>query len=363
MLIRKLLENDSIRNRYIQQFCDQLNTTFKYDRALAILDSLKNDVAKESVYHQKRWGVSSNIYKVSFDKLYEHIEKRPNILFRQLRERFNLKELVPIKIVNTEGGSIKINSIITSGLFEGSYFKGLPIQIEAKPKFDYVFIGWKELPNKGRSIIINLADSITLTPVFKKRKQSIFRNKLIINEIDAEQDSIADTDYIEILNTGKEVIDINGWIISDGEHNFEISESIQIEPGNYFVFTEKEDLFKKTYAIQNYEGGLAFGISKKGEIVTIYDKDSLLVDRVSTLNWQKEEKGKNWSRVSLDCEHEYFNSWVQENPTPGLRNWFCAELKKNKEKKKNRSFWLVAAGIGLSLFGFGLILVKLKRLN
>ncbi len=363
LLIRKLLENDSIKNKYVAQFSDLINTVFRPDNAVYLLDSLKNDVEKEIKHHKKRWGVTNHIYEFSFNKLYDFIAKRPEILQNQLKERFDLGDLVKVRINNTEGGVVRLNTLLVEDAFDGSYFTNTRIQVEAKPDFGYTFVGWEQSKTKGKLIDTLLKDSITFVPIFKKRKASKFKGSIIINEIDAEQDSIYDTDYIELANISDRAVDLKGWIISDDSHNYKIKESIVLNPGGYFVFTENKDVFERRYSIENVVGGLCFGISKKGEIVTIHDKDSLNVDRVATANWKKESGKLNWSKVFKSCSDELYNSWVQEKPTPGNKNRYCSELESEKRKSTDIRNWLFIIGGALLLLGLGIILFIFKRKN
>ncbi len=363
LLIRKLLENDSIKNSYIVQFSDLINTVFRAENAKLVLDSLKSDVANEVNYHKKRWGITNYIYDFSFNKLYDFITRRPELLQSQLKQRFDLGDLVKVKINNTKGGVVRLNTLLVQDSFEGLYFTNTQIQVEAKPDFGYTFVGWKLNETKGKFVDILLQDSITFTPIFRKRKASKLKGSIIINEIDAEQDSTYDTDYIELANIGNEAVDLKGWIISDGSHNYSVKESLLLNPGGYFVFTEKKDVFERMYSIENCKGELGFGISKKGEIVTIYDKDSLIVDRVSTIYWKKELKKLNWSRVSQSCNDELYNSWVQEIPTPGSKNRYCSDLEKERRKSVDIKNWLFIVGGALMLLGLGVSLFIFKRKN
>lgn len=111
LLIRKLLENDSIKHIYIQRFCDLLNSTFEPNRASRILDSITEQVEKEVTYHQKRWGVEEYIYEFSLRKLYTHVQERPALLFQQLQKRFNLEGTVRVEYNSVEGGMLRLNSL------------------------------------------------------------------------------------------------------------------------------------------------------------------------------------------------------------------------------------------------------------
>lgn len=360
-LIRKLLENDSIKELYIQRFCDLLNTTFKAENGLTLLDSLKNQVKNESVYHRKRWDVTNQIYDLSYRKLYTHVQERPKLLFDQLKNRFDLEDRVKVSIHNTKGGTVQINNLTINSVFIGEYFKNIPIYIEAKPDFDYRFIGWKELKHNSRKLDTTLQRSITLTPLFKKRPFSSFVNRIVINEIDAEQDSAGDSDYIELLNNSGERIDIGGWILEDDKHIYKIPGSFILKPGEYVTITEDSTIFKKSYKNDNFFAGLSFGINKKGEKIRLYDTDSLLVDRVSTHGWKREKNGLNWSRVSSNCENEYYNSWNMEEPTPGEMNIFCERLQEMRENEERIKFWSLIIGIIFASLGIGIILFNLMR--
>tara|TARA_B100000508_G_scaffold141092_1_gene146444 strand:+ start:109945 stop:112941 length:2997 start_codon:yes stop_codon:yes gene_type:complete len=367
-LMRKLLENDSIKELYIQQFSDLLNTTFKTENALQVLDDLKDQVEQESVYHKDRWGVSDRIYEYSFDKIYTHIKHRPELLFDQLKDRFDLEERIEVEVLTSKGGKVKLNNLTITNKFKGEYFKGLPLTVEAIPDFDYRFVGWRRLEKKSLKFELVPQESIVLIPVFEKREGSQFVNQVVINEIDAEQDKAFDTDYIELLSTSDRTLDISNWIIADDENYFVLPNNLFLESGAYLVITQDSMRYQKRYKNHNFIGGLSFGINKKGERIRLYDADSMLVDQVSTKKWKHERQNMNWARVTGNCEDEYFNNWIMERPTPGDQNGFCGELYANNERNKKISFWLlisgsIIGGIGLVIIIFRLLIrIEMERM-
>lgn len=360
-LIRKLLENDSIKELYIQQFSDLLNTVFEANNAKSILDSLKKQVDNEARYHQKRWGVSDKLYDFSFSKLYTHVRERPKILFKQLQQRFELDGLINVQIYTSKGGVVQLNNLTLEKEFNGRYFKNIPLHIEAIPDFDYRFVGWKEL-NGGSKLLDSIPKAdITLTPVFEKASYSPFLTQVVINEIDAEQDSAYNSDFIELFNISGKTIDLGGWILSDKKHYSILPKGLKLEPKGYLVITKDSVTFRKSYKNDNFFAGLTFGVNKKGETICLYDSDSLLVDQVSTEQWGLEKEGMNWSRVSGDCENEFYNNWTMEKPTPGRQNLFCGELHKQREKSELIGYWVFVSGIifaSLLFIGVGFKLLR-----
>lgn len=360
VLIRKLLENDSIKTLYIQQFCDLLNTTFKKERAKLILDSLRLQVEHESAYHKERWNIEETIYDLSFSKLYNHIEHRPAILFEHLKDRFNLEKLVTVEVDIPDGVKIRFNNLILDKPFKGNYFSGLPIHMEVLPSFDYDFVGWKSLKSDSRCISFHPGEDIKIVPLVEKRKQSPYAHKVIITEIDAEQDSTYDTDFIELYNTTEQTTDLSGWIISDINNTYQIPENTLLKAKEYLVITENDQIFHKAYEGAAL-GGLSFGINKKGEVLCLYDIDSCLVDRVDTRQWSKEKKGLNWSRSSHSANNVNYHSWIQELPSPLKSSSFSLDSKRRKEKDQQQAFWIIISGIIFVLIGFSLFLFTLLK--
>ena len=87
---------------------------------------------------------------------------------------------------------------------------------------------------------------------------------VVINEILAHSDE-APNDWIELLNTTDEDIDIGGWFLSDSPDNLEkyrIADGTQIQAGKYYILTE-DDHF-----------GPAFALSELGEELFLTSADA-----------------------------------------------------------------------------------------
>lgn len=176
-LFRTLLENKDFRNDFINRFADLLNTEFKEDRVITIIDEMQDEVAPHIDEHINRWrglGGSIEAWENHVDNLRNFARKRQDYVVSHIINHFNLEGTVNISLdtLNRHGGDIRINSIdINSNNypFEGIYFKGVPIEITAIPKVGYRFDGWEgSYIDKSTTINITPHGDINLRARFVK---------------------------------------------------------------------------------------------------------------------------------------------------------------------------------------------------
>ena len=93
-LMRKLLENDEFRARFITAYCYHMNTTFAPERAVAILDEMAATIDGEIKLNQKRWGRPkySEWSEKTVPFLRNYLETRPEKMKADLMESFHLSE-------------------------------------------------------------------------------------------------------------------------------------------------------------------------------------------------------------------------------------------------------------------------------
>lgn len=93
-LMRKLLENDEFRTRFITAYCYHMNTTFAPDRAVAILDRMADEIdgeirLNEKVWHQPKYSEWSG---TTVPYLRNYLKDRPGEIKKNLMESFRLSE-------------------------------------------------------------------------------------------------------------------------------------------------------------------------------------------------------------------------------------------------------------------------------
>ena len=93
-LMRKLLENEEFRTRFITAYCYHMNTTFSPDRAVAILDKMADDIDGEIKLNEKVWHTPkySKWSGTTVPYLRNYLKDRPGEIRKNLMESFHLSE-------------------------------------------------------------------------------------------------------------------------------------------------------------------------------------------------------------------------------------------------------------------------------
>lgn len=374
LIIRKLLENDSIKHRYINYLSDILNTSYEPKNALEFINEQEQLVAEEIPHHLKRWKVSSKRYQQSMDDLKTFAEKRPDAVRGHIIEKFNLPGTVHITIdYKKNKGNVRFNSLTPKPEFSGIYLKDVPQIFEAHPYFDYEFVEWKHNgSNKSQQYESFTQDSVFIEAVFKKREYSPYRGKISITEIDATQSEENNSgDWIELKNITNETIDVSNWQLRDDndDHVFIFPNNIKIRKNDFLIVYEDSIKFFSVYKdTLKTIGGFGFGIGKKKDKVRLYDAYGNIVDAVNLKNLKGEEKGEyNWVKKDERIVEFFSENWHLEKKTPEKESRYYLQLLKMEENDnwwRNVFFYIgISSGIlALTLF-FLFFAYKIKNRN
>ncbi|PKP17210.1 MAG: hypothetical protein CVU07_04620, partial [Bacteroidetes bacterium HGW-Bacteroidetes-23] len=156
LILRKLLENTTFKNNFINRFADLLNTTYLPERVIDIISEMKSGVENEIIEHGQRWNSihSLELWNSNIDVMIEFSNERPAHQRNHILEKFEIESTlgVQINVSDEDHGYIKINTIeilpTTPGVQEnpypwlGVYFKNIPITLKAIAKPGYVFSHW-----------------------------------------------------------------------------------------------------------------------------------------------------------------------------------------------------------------------------
>jgi hypothetical protein len=283
LLQRKLVENSKIKNKFINQIADLLNTNFKSDRVVNTINTLANHISNEITRHRQRWNLSGE----STAKLITFANERPAYLRTHVRNFFGCGNDGQITVNSTAGGKVKLNSRTlqkTDFPWKGIYFDNNAIYLKAIPEPGYKFDGWS-------GDITSSSDSLSLYVV---RSANIYANFLIdnsdskgivINEINYNSSSQFDPgDWIEIYNRSNNNIDISKWSISDSDpsHAFTFPSGTILEANKYLVIVEKNGSFTSCFPnVKNFTGSMDFGLSGSGELIKIMDENKNIIDSLT----------------------------------------------------------------------------------
>ena len=367
LIIRNLLENDSIKNLYVNRFADHLNTIFSAKTVNFKIDSIQNMLKEEMPYHFKKWR-SSNIerWERYVQRMKDYASNRPYYVRLHLMDRFDLSDTIAVAIQNQypEMGYVQINSIRVDKSFSGVYFKDASPSLEAKAKYGYEFVKWDELDSVTTEKFL-LNENAVLKPIFQERELSHYSSIVVINELSAHQDSmLSQGDWIEFYNTSKDTVDLSGWKVVSNDNEFVFPDSSKIQPKGYLLLSANpQEMVLMSKGGQVFNVSLGFGLSSKKEKLLLIDAENNIVD---SLRYDIEidfptlldSGNKNIERVN-----PLLDNWeASVKPSPGMENVLYEPIKTKKiEKQGNSVFYIVGVVVLFGLLLMGMLLIRKKR--
>lgn len=171
LLFRRLLLNTEFRNLFINTMADLLNSSFRESRATNVVNEIQSWIAPAIPDHVRRWrmlGDSTNAWRSEVNTLRLFAAQRPSHVRLDMVQQFHLPGFSPITLdCDPRGaGELQINSlrlqeqldgvVSATNLFpwRGTYFRTVPIQVEAKARPGYRFIGWKGMDASAGSPLL-----------------------------------------------------------------------------------------------------------------------------------------------------------------------------------------------------------------
>jgi hypothetical protein len=176
----KGMQNDRFKNYFINRFADVMNTSYRNDRLIAVENDMYNQTVIEMQKEYARWGDANNINGQMNDFNNNHLVFQDQLTLRtpvvrdNIENRFGLPRQVDVTLDVLPLGSGKIHiSTITPDTYpwEGVYFDGIPVKIEAiaNPGFQFLHWGNNALLNDTLNIVFNdtlQANEINFTAYF-----------------------------------------------------------------------------------------------------------------------------------------------------------------------------------------------------
>jgi CotH kinase protein/Secretion system C-terminal sorting domain/Fn3 associated len=222
----KSLGNQRFKNYFINRFADVMNTAYKFERLSAIDNNFFDESVLEMVNEYERWGDPFNIPDQMNDFYENHLEfqfqisERTEQVRNQIEDNFSLNNQVDVTLDVHPVGAGKIHiSTITPNTYpwEGVYFNGIPVKIEAIAENGYTFLNW------GNNSLIQ--DTLN----------SVFNNILNVNNIvfdayfqgnpDGLSDIIGNKEFILFPNPVKDKLSLlNKSTTNYNQLNYEITD-------------------------------------------------------------------------------------------------------------------------------------------
>ena len=297
LLQRKLVQNPTIRNRFINQIADLLNTNFKSPRVADVINTMASHIATELPKHRTRWSLTGE----NTTKMITFANERPAYLRTHVRNYFNCGSDGTLTIQATGNGSVQLNTLtLTSAQlpFAGVYFQGNAVHLTAIPAPGYKFAGWSGAVSSS-SDTLSLLVGRTTTMVAAFSVDSSDANPVVINEINYNSSDLFNSgDWVELYNYGTKSVDVSKWVFRDSDpaHGFTIPAGTTLGSGQYLVLVEDSSLFKSRFPdVKSFIGQMDFGFSGSGEFIKLSNDKGLGIDSLTygdQAPWPTEADGK-----------------------------------------------------------------------
>ncbi len=173
-MFHALMANEDFRHRLINRMADLMNSYFKPEHALELLNSRYSAVQSELDFDHSRWDRDPVPWFYSYQNF---VRERPAIQRQEMMDVLNLSDTSVVTLkTNPSQGKIRINTVVIQdelpgvedpGNWQGTYFHDVPTEVEAIPGPGMVFSHWKELPaGTPARTTLYLEHDTTLTAVF-----------------------------------------------------------------------------------------------------------------------------------------------------------------------------------------------------
>jgi hypothetical protein len=332
-LPRKLVENPKIRTKYVNLVADLLNTNFKSDWVVNIINQMAAHIANEGVKHRQRWGISQSTFNSHIQRMIAFAQERPAYLRDFIRNFFNGGLDGKLTINATEGGKVILNSIHLEGTdfpWSGLYFLSIPVELKAVANEGYKFDGWSgAVTSTDPAITLSILRHTNLDASFSIDPN--FSTEIVINEINYNSaDNFDSGDWIELYNTGSQPVNIGGWYFTDSDdnHKFIFPAGTVIEPGAYLVAVANDSAFSSRFPdVKNYIGETGFGLSGAGEFMKLVNNKDQLIDSLTYRNqlpWpvDADGSGATLELINAASDNSKAENWKAstQHGTPGKQN-------------------------------------------
>ena len=166
-LIRCLLKNKDFEAAFINRLAVLLQTNFEQSKILARIDKMMSEIEQEIPRDQERWSHDAAYMDEQLNVIKNFAKTRADILTDNLRDFFDLKETVPVKLSTTGPGTILVHGLpLNESEITVNFFKKYPVTLTAKPQKGHKWGGWSD-GDTNTTRIIYPEKTKTLTAIYK----------------------------------------------------------------------------------------------------------------------------------------------------------------------------------------------------
>jgi hypothetical protein len=320
-ILRNLLKNDEFENFFIAKLCDLLATNFDPEVSVPWVDARADPLMTEVPNHFERWDLEPFFWFKHIKDIKYYLEQRPDAVMDHYREFFDLSNTYALSIYTTDkGGDVLINNqVIKEYPWSGLYFEDLVLDLEASPDIGFNFSGWDGIDENWEEVKIRIDKDLSINAKF----DPIPGFERVVNEICFS--SAETNDWIELFNPTDQSIDLTGWEIMDDDNSpFVFPTGTVVQEGDFIVVCRDQNAFDAKYNGVKSIGNLEFGLSKRGDEVSLYNDSGALIDKLEykvVYPWPDSEE--SISLLNPDINNTYPGNWqnTDERKSPGSYNY------------------------------------------
>lgn len=336
----KLMQNDSLREYFINYYLDLLNTEFvadEFEENLSFLVQYLGQDVQDHLLHWKPIIQASNGGPLDWDQYIESLRsplsQRNSAARSHLSAAFELSQQIPlrIEISPSSAGHIQLNTLDLQDFpWTGTYLRRNPVNVTAIARPGYRFAGWADplLPDSNH-LRYELDASCTLTALFEV--DSTYQPQLVINEIMyADKPSRKGGDWVELYNASDAPINLDQWTLGDqtSDNRFSFPAGTTLPPEQYIIICRDPSAFLGAFpGTSIVPRALGFGLGKT-DAVRIWNPNGQLVDSVAYSNqapWPQiaDAQGASLALRDPQLKTNYPQNWISRSdysPSPGRRN-------------------------------------------
>lgn len=288
MMLSKFIQNSQFKIDFVNRYADLLNTVFKPDTMLKLLNKYRNNLSPEMQRAYKNFlpAKDTNEWINYLNDVTNFINQRPAIVRNHIRNYFNLLGDVNITIdaAQPNMGKVKINSVKPDSLpWTGIYFNGNPVTITAIAEPGYMFDYWEPnlaypTNNYNMTIVQNFAQNDIARAHFK------LAPSIAVTEINFKSDPTRNSsDWIEFYNYGSTPITMSNWKIqvSSTGQTYTIPSGTTLNANSYFVFVQDTNIFRSQYGyVPNKRGHTYLNFNDNTDEIYLMNNFNNVVYRV-----------------------------------------------------------------------------------
>ena len=326
LLFRKLMENEAFRSEFIQRFATHMNLTFQTDRVRSTIEALTDRIAPEIPRQIERWGAlrSMEYWREQLNILHAFAINRPAYINEYLNVSYmmDVKSHIVLEVSSEESGWISVfDTPVPGSTYTGTWYEGIPLQIEAHAKPGWRFVEWTgDIHSQESAIKIAFMGDAVLHARFEPHHlPSVMISEIHYNPSTELQGRDEDFEFLELFNSEKERVDLSGFQFTDGII-FTFPEGSYIDPGEYIILASNAMNYMHSGArVFQITGGR---LNNAGEVITFCDPENDIIDQVhfdDHYPWPREPDGDGPSLelISPGLDNALSSSWRASESTGG----------------------------------------------